>query len=401
MNAGARPLIVVTSRYPFASQEAYLTTELRELQQHFDNVVVVPVRPPASPARHMVPKGVTVLPWPLFSGELLWRAAKVVATRPKVCFQMVADVLTSRDPGRAKNFAVLLKALALAHWAKQHRATHIHAYWISTPATVAMIAAKISGLPWSSTAHRWDIYERNAFDLKESSLSFVRAISARGARDLRRQMPGLNGRVLQLGLGIVIPSAVSKPRPNSEFRIACPAAFGPVKGHTTLFAAVARLRRSKVPVRCTLFGTGPLQAELEAAAANPELEGAVEFAGFVPQERLHTAYRAGQFAAVVLASHAVGERMMEGVPSALLEAMAFGVPVVATDSGSIGEVLDDRCGLLVTPGDPDQLAAALLKVYLDPEGAHERAQRAYEVVASHHNVDTQMRELAVALNRKE
>jgi glycosyltransferase involved in cell wall biosynthesis len=401
MSGKDRRLILVTSRYPFGSQEAYLSTELRELKKHFDEIVVVPVRPPEAPARHPVPEGIAVLAWPLFSSELLWRAVRIAAARPRVCLRTIAGLVASRDPGRAKNFAVLIKALALAHWAKQHRATHIHAYWISTPATVAMVAGLVGGIKWSSTAHRWDIYERNAFDLKESSVSFVRAISGRGASDLRTRMPRLNGRVLQLGLGITVPSAIRKPRQGAQFRIACPAALVPVKGHATLFAALANLRRSNVPVHCMLFGTGPLQEELEAMVAELELGDAVEFAGFVPQERLHTSYRAGQFAAVVLASRSAGERMMEGVPSALLEAMAFGVPVVATDSGSIREVLDDRSGLLVPADDPNRLAAALFNVYLDPDAAHVRAQRAYEVVASEHDVGTQMRELAVALNRKE
>jgi glycosyltransferase involved in cell wall biosynthesis len=93
--------------------------------------------------------------------------------------------------------------------------------------------------------------------------------------------------------------------------------------------------------------------------------------------------------------------MMEGVPSALLEAMAFGVPVVATDSGSVGEAVDPTSGLLVPPDDPAALAAALFDVYRDPGAARSRAARAYELVSARHDVRAQMRELAAALRGKD
>jgi colanic acid/amylovoran biosynthesis glycosyltransferase len=272
---------------------------------------------------------------------------------------------------------------------------------MSTPSTVAMVAALASDALWSATAHRWDIYERNAFDVKQRSVSFVRAISDRGEHDLRARMPALNGRIRRLHLGTVVPDRVTPPRLNDAgFRIVCPAAFVPVKGHRVLLAALAILRRSNVPVRCTLYGTGPLQADLEAEAESLKLRDAVRFGGFIARDTLHNAYRLGWFSAVVLASRSAGVKMMEGTPSALIEAMAFGVPVVATDSGSVGELLDDRCGLLVKCDDADALAAALLNVYRNPDAARERADRAYDLVSARHDVRTQMRELASAFERK-
>jgi colanic acid/amylovoran biosynthesis glycosyltransferase len=400
----ARRIVVVTSRFPFGSQEAYLSAELEELTHYFEEVVVAPVRPPASPRKHIVPGGVEVLAWPLIDLNLLTRVFRLLATRPKAVAGAVAQVLGSRDPGRTKNLAVILKALALADWAIEHRVDHIHAYWTSTPATVAMVAALVSGVPWSATAHRWDIYERNAFDVKERSVSFVRTISSRGAHDLRERMPTLNGRVVEIGLGTRVDPPADprnlRTRLSSEFNLVCPAALVPVKGHTTLLHAVARLQAMGVPVHCTLYGNGPLQNQLIAEAAELGLNEAVKFAGFVPHDYLRTAYRSGTFAALVMASRNAGEKMMEGLPAALIEAMAFGVPVVVTDSGSIGELVDDRCGLVVPPDDPERLAQALLDVYLDADAAEVRAQRAYAKVRERHDVRTQMRVLAAALQQR-
>lgn len=401
MSARRTRLAVVTSRFPFGSQESYLAVELAELARYFDEVIVVPVRPPESAQRYELPANARVLAWPLLSAELLRLAFRSLAARPRRSGSTVRALATSRDPGRLKNGAVLLKGAALGQWAAEHGVDHIHAYWMSTPATVAMIAGSTSGVAWSATAHRWDIYERNAFDVKERSVQFVRAISERGARALRARMPGLNGRVRHLPLGIAVPAYLERTHVANEFSIACPAALVEVKGHSVLFRALASLLRSNVPVRCTLYGTGPLEQRLKQEAESLGLLEAVEFAGFVPQSRLHDAYRSNRFAAVVLASRADGDKMMEGVPSALLEAMAFGVPVVATDSGSIAEAIDPASGSLAAPGDPNALAAALLGVYRDPDGARARARRAHESVTKMHDVRTQMRDLAAAIRGKE
>ncbi|HEV7180702.1 MAG TPA: glycosyltransferase [Candidatus Baltobacteraceae bacterium] len=399
MNAPARRLLIVSSRFPFGSQEAYLGTELTELVKYFDRIAVVPLRPPTSAAVHRVPPGVEVLAWPLVNAALLRRAFQAFAARPRQALSAVFQILRSRDPGRAKNFAVIVKALALAQWTMEQHFDHIHAYWISAPATVACIAAAVSGVPWSSTAHRWDIYERNAFDVKERSASFVRTISARGTADIGTRMPTL-ARVLELGLGTNVPGEPAPLRNLTRtFHIICPAALVPIKGHADLLSAVALLRSEGVPIFCTIAGNGPLRESLEARVAALHLEDAVEFTGHVPQHTLHQWYRAGHFAAVTLASLADGENM-EGVPSALIEAMAFGVSAVATNSGSIGEILDERCGHLVQAGDPLALARALRDVYADPAQAQVRAQRAYARIAQRHDVRQQMATLATMFSNQ-
>ncbi len=239
----ARRLLVVASRFPYGTQESYLLTELGELVKYFDRIAVVPMRQPEGPVRFQAPDGVEVLHWPLINAELLRRAASAFKTHPSLASLAVSQVLRSRDPGRAKNFAVIVKGLALADWAMEHKFDHIHAYWLSTPATMAFIAATTSGIPWSSTAHRWDIYERNAFDVKERTAAFVRTISSRGTADIEKRMPALADRVLQLRLGTNVPPKLEAPAPlDRTFRIVCPAALVPVKGHVDLFAALCRLR---------------------------------------------------------------------------------------------------------------------------------------------------------------
>jgi glycosyltransferase involved in cell wall biosynthesis len=252
---------------------------------------------------------------------------------------------------------------------------------------------------WSATAHRWDIYERNAFDVKGRTAAFVRAISARGAADVWKRMPQAAERITHLRLGAAVPERPIEMRfDGSQFRIICPAALVAVKGHADLLNAIAQLRAWRTPVRCTFAGQGPLEEALRQQAAELGIGDAIEFAGFIPTRHLHERYRNGAYHAVVLASRSDGLTEMEGVPSALIEAMAAGVPVVATDSGSIGELLDEQTGWLVPASRPEALSLALLELYLNPETARIRARRAFELVAERHDVRRQMRELAGMLS---
>jgi colanic acid/amylovoran biosynthesis glycosyltransferase len=291
-----------------------------------------------------------------------------------------------------------LKALALAHWSIEHSVDHIHAYWLSAPATVAMTAAQIAGIPWSATAHRWDIYERNAIDVKSRTATFVRTISARGTRDLSALSPQLRGRVVQVPIGTIGPQEPAwQAREDPTLRLVCPAALVAVKGHDDLLRALALLRAHGVSLQCIIAGEGPLRETLEERAQALGLEDAVTFPGFIPQERLHDMYCNGEVGAVVLASRQ-DAREMEGIPSALVEAMAFGVPVVTTSSGSIGELVDEHCGHVVPPGDPAALANALMDVYRRPFVALARAASAYARVAARHDVRRQMEILSSKIN---
>jgi colanic acid/amylovoran biosynthesis glycosyltransferase len=386
-------LLIVSACWPYRKKEGFLGAELAELVRHFDRLTVVPVHTARGTAQGL-PAGVDILPWPLLSAGVLARAVLVATSRPGPVARSLFAIVRSREPGLSKNLAVAFKGLALAQWAIEHRIGHVHAYWLSTPATVAMIVANVAGISWSSTAHRWDIYERNALDVKARSVAFVRTISNRGAEDLSNLNPELASRVLHIPIGASIPKQPAWRGTRSEtFRVVCPAALVPVKGHEDLLQAVEILRTRGVPVQCTFAGDGPLYATLERQIKQRSLEQFVRMAGFVPQERLYDLYRAGSVDAVVLASREDGH-VMEGIPAALVEAMAYGVPVVATSSGSITELVDDSCGRVVPTGDPKALADALCEIYERPAQAVERAALAFDRVSQLHDVRRQMKRLS-------
>ena len=142
--------------------------------------------------------------------------------------------------------------------------------------------------------------------------------------------------------------------------IVCAARFAPVKRHADLIEALAMLEREGRGFRAVLAGEGPELMEMRALAARLGLERVVEFPGRIDGEQMRALLDGATVACLPSA--------FEGMPGALMEAMASGVPVVATDVAGIDElVVGDESGLLVPPYDPPALAAALGSVLDDGE----------------------------------
>jgi glycosyltransferase involved in cell wall biosynthesis len=138
------------------------------------------------------------------------------------------------------------------------------------------------------------------------------------------------------------------------------------KGHPYLLEAAALVRHQLPEVRFVLVGLGPLEAEMRERARRMALDGTVVFTGFRQDARRIVA-AADVF---VLAS------LREGLPIALLEAMAAGVPPVVTGVGGMPEVVEDgRHGSVVPPADPAALARAVAALLGDP-ATHRRMAEA-------------------------
>lgn len=136
----------------------------------------------------------------------------------------------------------------------------------------------------------------------------------------------------------------------------------PVKDYMTLLTAVARLRDAHPNLVVTIVGDGPCRESLEARAGRPDLAGRVRFLG----ERSDVALLLNGFDVFALPS------LAEGMSNTVLEAMATGLPVVATRVGGNPEMVEDgRTGRLVPPVDPIALGAVLAS-YLNDDALRAR-----------------------------
>jgi glycosyltransferase involved in cell wall biosynthesis len=136
------------------------------------------------------------------------------------------------------------------------------------------------------------------------------------------------------------------------------------KGVSTLLEAARRLAPT-LRLRVSVIGDGPERPTLEAQVARDGLQDVVQLRGRVPSAELVQAYQESGVLVLPAVVDARGDT--EGLGVVLLEAMSCGTPVVASDIGGITDIVThDQTGLLVPPGDPAALAAAIQRLATDP-----------------------------------
>jgi colanic acid/amylovoran biosynthesis glycosyltransferase len=251
---------------------------------------------------------------------------------------------------------------------------HVHAHFAHYPALAAWIAHELTGVPYSFTAHANDIFVHHGMlARKASDAGFVATISEFNRDFLRARGAVAPIRIVHCGVDPAdYAFAAPAERDGRAPRVLCVAAFREPKGHEVLLRAVAEAPPRLARARVDLVGDGPLRPRLEALAAELGIADRVTFHGSLPAPAVTELLRASDV--FVLPSVITAEGDMDGVPVALMEALAVGVPAVSTRVSGIPELVrDGRTGLLAEPGDPASLAAALEATLADPEAARERA----------------------------
>ncbi len=138
------------------------------------------------------------------------------------------------------------------------------------------------------------------------------------------------------------------------------------KGLDILLRACAILERRKVPFQSLLIGDGPERSRLESLVEEMDLQDEVRFTGAIPTDQVRSYLVASNVIVAPSVYAKDGER--DGTPTALIEAIARGVPAVASAISGIPELIDDgENGLLVPERDEEKLASAIEAVLSDPD----------------------------------
>jgi colanic acid/amylovoran biosynthesis glycosyltransferase len=288
--------------------------------------------------------------------------------KPGIYWRAVVEVFkgTARSPRFL--FGALCffpKTVRMAYEMEQSAIAHVHAHFASNPALAVLVIHRLTGIPYSFTAHGSDLHvDRTMLAEKLRSAAF--AVTVSGFNE--RVMVTACGKRLSRKIHVIhcgVDTQALRPRKVrtgiKPFTILCVASLVPVKGHRHLIEACQMLARRGIPFRCHLVGEGPLRARLVRQIAAAALSAHFELHGGLPRHavaRLLT--RADVF---VLASVPTREGRREGIPVALMEAMAAGLPVVASDLSGIPELVEHGIsGLLVEPRDCVGLADAMQRL---------------------------------------
>lgn len=283
--------------------------------------------------------------------RILGGLLRALFQQPSVMFVLWTVI---RNASRGNMLAHLTAAAIGISWAGNRLLAgdliHAHFGWVG--ATAAWAAARTTGMPFSVVLHAFELHTRSRIDgfsvipLREAEEVFV--ISDRD-RDVVRERWDIQATRLRMG---VPGSWLSMDGPRREWQILSVGALRKKKGHHILLNALAICDPKW---NLDIIGDGPEMDHLEALVTKLELSERVRFRGALPEAAVQQALQSATAFCLASTIDASGDR--DGVPVALIEAMAAGLPVVATDVGGVPELVDGA-GIVVGADDASGLAEA-------------------------------------------
>jgi colanic acid/amylovoran biosynthesis glycosyltransferase len=337
-------------------------------------------------------------------GRTVRAQARLAVTSPRTWARLWWRAIS----GNIRSRKFLLRAIviawgapALSERAEQLDLDHLHAHWGTHSALLAHLMSMVTGLPYSITLHAHDLHiDRTMLARKLHDAAAVVTISEHNAEIISNDYPDVVPVTSIVHCGVDTAAVPQRDTARSDgsamggpIGIVCVAGLRGFKGHQYLLAAIDLLHEQGIEVLCDLVGDGPLRAELEAAA-RPE----VVFHGAVDVDRaLEIVARADMF---VMPSVELADGRRDGIPVALMEAMAIGVPVIASSVSGIPELVQDgTTGVLVPPADPVAIAAAITELAADPERADRLVASARRLVADEFDISATGRKMVEIFER--
>jgi glycosyltransferase involved in cell wall biosynthesis len=282
---------------------------------------------------------------------------------------------------------------------RQGRApARLHAHFAHDPALVALLTHRLTGVPWSFTAHARDLWQVPGGAVAEriASAWVTVACCQAGAERLRELAgPRLRERVRLVHHGVDVRRFLPAPAPRRPGppRIVSVGRLVEKKGHADLLAACRLLKEAGQAFRLDVYGDGPLRERLEAEVARLDLGEEVALLGARARDELLPALQAADVFALTPVVAGDGDR--DGIPNALLEAMACGLPVVTTRVGGVGELVEHgRTGVLAAPGDVAGIAGQLRSLLGDRQARRRVGQAARRAVVERFDARDASAELA-------
>lgn len=366
----------------------FANAELQEMASRRLPIEVFILRnrlPPTDGAREVVNQFIVHRTPYLFSIALFRDVCRAMWRQPGVLIRTILEIVRDNAVSPvilARALAILPKSIHFAFVAQERGMTLIHAYWASMPALSAHIISRFSGIPFSTWAHAGaDIYNRRRQTPRSlrSRLRDARLVLTCNSANLPhfRTLSGVDvlQKVVLLTHGVDIAKFPLREirRSANTLRVLAVGRLSAAKGIDVLLNACRLLMDHGIAIECSIAGSGPLEPELRAMSARLGLDDAVSFLGYVEHSEMPALHQKADVFVVPSVIGPAGAR--DGLPNVLLEAMASGLPCVASDIASIPEVIrDDHSGLLVPPADPVALATALERLVTD-EGLRVRLGR--------------------------
>ena len=274
----------------------------------------------------------------------------------------------------------------------------LHAHFAHSPTSLTFFASVLSGKPFSFTAHAKDIYTQNPAQLKEKIelADFVVTCTGYNKDHLARLADGAGTPIHRIYHGIdlsLFSGGREDAHPQPPYKLMTVARLTAKKGLPTVYKALRLLADQGIDFRHTLIGDGDDRDQITSLIKELGLEDRTEWLGTKPHDVVLDYYRQADLFVLGCEVATNGDR--DGIPNVLLESMAMGVPVVATNVSAIPELVENGVtGRLVEPGRPDALAGAMVELLTDVELRKKIIPAAKETVSRRFNNRTLIERLA-------
>lgn len=383
-------------RFP-GTTDTFIKREIRSLQRFGMNVGVVSVWKPKGPettpeiladwskdTHFALPQSPIAIAWILLASAL--RSPLRFLTTVRLA------LATSRPGFRGLAYQAIyfVEAVLAADILRRNDFTHAHNHIGDHSGTVTMLAAKLAGIGYSITFHGWPVFfDIRYWRVKEKVLGaqFTRSISY-FCRSQLMMFSGLDDptqfKVVHCGLDL---DKYEYRVPRQEVKtLFCVARLSSEKGLSFLVRGLKVLRDKGYDLDLRLAGDGPTRQPLEQLARDLRISDHVKFLGYINEDNVVRELSNADI--FVLPSY------VEGLPVSAMEAMAVGLPVIATNIAGTSELVEHgKSGLLIRPSDPQAIADAVVRLIDDYDFRKRAAELGRAKVVEEFEIDRETAKL--------
>lgn len=368
----------VIARYPTLTK-TFVDREVHTLRKLGVDVRVFSIKAsdgPLSPGQQCMEEKITFLsPIPIRAG--LAAHLRFFLSKPWKYLSTLGYLLTRKHPTFRSHWTTLThfsQGVYTAQMLMKNPVEHIHAHFLNQSATIALIASRLLGLPYSVTVHASSELFATPMMVhtKLAGAKFIATCTAYNRKYLTlldNKLPEEKIKVIYHGLDTGEFRRKTKNTDGSASAKPVILSVGQLrerKGFQYLIEACGILHQRGINFECRIVGEGPMRPALEAQIKRLDLDEKVLLCGAMPQESVKAEYERADIFALPAILGSDGDR--DGIPNVILEAMAMELPVVSTQHSGIPEVVEDGInGLLVPPEDASALAEELQRLFLDRE----------------------------------
>ncbi len=304
--------------------------------------------------------------------------------RPQVLIREVARMAWA---SRASVYALaghlgyLPAAARIAREIERQDFDHVHGAWAHFPGTVAYLASRLTGRPFSLAAHAGaDLYRTQAFLAHKVRCAEFTVACVRGNAEMLRRLAGPEARIECLYHGVDLERFAALPRARcARPTLLAVGRLAPAKGFDLAIRALAEPELAGTDARLVMVGEGPERERLEQLAKTCGVESRVEFHGELPQREVLARYREAWV--LVAPSRVLSNGRRDGIPNVVIEGMASGLPCLATRAAGLEEaVVPGETGALIAAEDVAGLAREARALLADPDRLDRLGARARQRV---------------------